>query len=205
MIAVVNYHTGNPNSVINMLKHLGLNALITNDITILECATKLILPGVGHFDYGMQQLHTLGLVNVLQERVLQKKVPILGICLGMQLFTSASQEGKKPGLNWINGETINFDRKKLESGEKIPHMGWTDVNVTKGSKLFEGMYENPRFYFVHSYHLHLQNISDTLVTATHGYEFAAGVEHENIIGVQFHPEKSHKYGMKILENFIKNY
>jgi glutamine amidotransferase len=205
MITIINYNSGNLGSIKNMLNYLGIPSQITNDKGAIENAEKLILPGVGHFDYGMQQLKKSGLINVLTKKVIENKIPILGICLGVQLFTKNSEEGNEEGLGWINGKTVSFDKTKLASNQKIPNMGWVDVGSYKQSKLFENMPEDPRFYFVHSYHLKLDNPEDCLVTANYGYDFAAGIEHENIVGVQFHPEKSHKYGMKILENFYKNY
>lgn len=188
-----------------MLNHLGITSQISNDEEVIEKAEKLILPGVGHFDYGMQQLTKSGLIPVLHQKVLENKTPILGICLGVQLFTESSEEGTEQGLGWIKGKTISFDKTKLETNQKIPNMGWADVGSYQQSKLFENIPEEPRFYFVHSYHLELENPNDCLVTSKYGYEFAAGIEHENILGVQFHPEKSHKFGMKLLENFYKNY
>lgn len=205
MITIIDYNTGNLGSIKNMLKRLGIASQITNDISKIEQAEKLILPGVGHFDYGMKNLHASGVVNMLNQKVLENKTPILGICLGVQLLTEASEEGTEKGLGWIKGNTVAFDKTKLSANQKVPHMGWTDVAKYQQSKLFEGMFEEPRFYFVHSYHLSLEDKNDCLVTANYGYEFAAGIEHKNILGTQFHPEKSHKFGMKILENFAKNY
>lgn len=205
MITIIDYNTGNLGSIKNMLKRLGIASQITNDISKIEQAEKLILPGVGHFDYGMKNLHASGVVNMLNQKVLENKTPILGICLGVQLLTETSEEGVEKGLGWIKGKTIAFDKTKLAANQKVPHMGWTDVANYQQSKLFEGMFDEPRFYFVHSYHLSLENKNDCLVTANYGYEFAAGIEHQNILGTQFHPEKSHKFGMKILENFAKNY
>lgn len=205
MITIIDYNTGNLGSIKNMLKRLGIASQITNDIATIEQAEKLILPGVGHFDYGMKNLHNSGVVNMLNQKVLQNKTPILGICLGVQLLTEASEEGTEKGLGWIKGKTIAFDKTKLASNQKVPHMGWTDVAHYSQSKLFEGIDDEPRFYFVHSFHLSLEDKNDCLVTANYGYEFAAGIEHKNILGTQFHPEKSHKFGMKVLENFAKNY
>lgn len=205
MITIIDYNTGNLGSIKNMLKRLGIASQITNDISKIEQAEKLILPGVGHFDYGMKNLHASGVVNMLNQKVLENKTPILGICLGVQLLTEASEEGTEKGLGWIKGKTIAFDKTKLAANQKVPHMGWTDVANYQQSKLFEGMFDEPRFYFVHSYHLSLEDKNDCLVTANYGYEFSAGIEHQNILGTQFHPEKSHKFGMKILENFAKNY
>ena len=205
MITIINYNTGNLGSIKNMLNHLGIPSQISNDEEVIAQAEKLILPGVGHFDYGMQQLHASGLIPILNKKVLIDKTPILGICLGVQLFTESSEEGMEQGLGWIKGKTIAFDKIKLATTQKIPNMGWTDVANYNSSKLFENMHADPRFYFVHSFHLELEKKSDCLVTANYGYNFAAGIEHENIVGVQFHPEKSHKYGMKLLENFAKKY
>ena len=205
MITIIDYNTGNLGSIKNMLKRLGIASQITNDKGAIENAEKLILPGVGHFDYGMHQLHNSGLIPLLNKKVLEDKTPILGICLGVQLLTETSEEGTEKGLGWIKGKTIAFDKNKLAANQKIPNMGWTDVENYQQSNLFEGMYDEPRFYFVHSFHLELEDKNDYLVTAKYGYDFAAGIEHKNILGVQFHPEKSHKYGMKLLENFANNY
>lgn len=205
MITIIDYGVGNLSSIKNMLKRIGVAAEITNDVAAIEKAEKLILPGVGHFNYGMEQLHKSGLVGLLNEKVLEKKVPILGICLGVQLLTQSSEEGTAAGLGWIAGKTIAFEKTKLQSNQKIPHMGWSDLSNYQQSKLFTNMPDEPRFYFVHSYHLALENSADVLVTANYGYQFAAGIEHENILGVQFHPEKSHKFGMKLLENFVQFY
>jgi glutamine amidotransferase len=188
-----------------MIKKVGGEARISSQLSDIENATKLILPGVGHFDYGMKNLRNSGITDVLSKRVLVDKVPILGICLGVQLFTKGSDEGNEPGLGWINGFTKEFEKSKLTKGLKVPHMGWSDVTFKDKSRLFEGFSEAPRFYFVHSYHLVCEHASDELTHCSHGYDFVAGVEHENIVGVQFHPEKSHRFGMKLLGNFVKNY
>ncbi len=205
MITIIDYNIGNLSSIKNMLKKIGVPALITSNVDEIEKAEKLILPGVGHFDYGMQNLHQSGLVPILNQRVLQNKVPILGICLGVQLLTQSSDEGKEKGLGWIDGKTIAFDKTKFEGNEKVPHMGWGEIKNYEQSKLFENMYNEPRFYFVHSFHLALQNKSDEMCTQHFAYDFCAGIEHNNILGVQYHPEKSHKFGMKLLENFANNY
>ncbi|HAN39762.1 MAG TPA: imidazole glycerol phosphate synthase subunit HisH [Chitinophagaceae bacterium] len=205
MVVIIDYKAGNVGSIQNMLKRIGINSTITSDIQAIENASKLILPGVGHFDYGMHQLHASGLVPLLTQKVLQQHTPILGICLGVQLFTEGSEEGVEKGLGWIKGRTVAFDRSQLLPKQKVPHMGWATVADYQHSKLFEGMPADPRFYFVHSYHLQLEQAADCLVKAHYGYDFAAGIEHGNILGVQFHPEKSHKFGMKLLHNFINNY
>lgn len=206
MIVIIDYGAGNLISIKNMLKKIGYrNVIISSDISTINNAEKLILPGVGHFDYGMRQLKASGLVDVLDHVVLEDKKPLLGICLGAQLLTRGSEEGKEKGLGWIEADTVKFDSSLIDESFKIPHMGWSDVVASASCGLFEGMYKDPRFYFVHSYHIVCDDPSNAVVKANYGYEFVAGVENENILGMQFHPEKSHKYGMKLLSNFIKNY
>lgn len=207
MIVILNYNIGNLTSIKNMLKKGGISdVLISDNISDIEKADKLILPGVGHFDYGMNQLKSMPFFEILNELVLEKQKPILGICLGAQLLGKSSEEGVESGLGWINAKTVKFDTSRINGTLKIPHMGWSDVCIKKDSPIFDGMEKmDSRFYFVHSYHLICADQSDILVTANHGYEFTAGVEKDNIIGVQFHPEKSHKFGMKLLNNFAKNY
>lgn len=204
-VVIIDYGVGNLGSVKNMFKRIGVNALISNVIEEIKGADKLVLPGVGRFDYGMERLNETGLNSVITEKVMQQKTPILGICLGAQLLTEYSEEGGVKGLGFIKGKTISFDRSKLQLNQKIPHMGWAYVKDYSNSKLFKNMYDEARFYFVHSYHLQIENPSEVMVNADYGYSFAAGIEKGNILGVQFHPEKSHKFGMKLLENFISNY
>ncbi len=205
MVTIIDYNIGNLLSIQNMLSRIGIKSIISDKESEIKVADKLILPGVGSYDYGMEQLYKSGLINLLNEKVRIRKTPILGICLGAQMLTEGSDEGKLKGLGWIKGKTINFDKSKLESNQKIPNMGWRDVTDYNLSKLFNNMPENPRFYFVHSYHFCIENEEEVIVKANYGYDFAAGIEKDNILGVQFHPEKSHKYGMKILENFVKYY
>lgn len=205
MITIIDYNTGNLNSIANMIRKAGGEAQISSDVNVIRQATKLILPGVGHYDYGMKNLVASGMIECLSERVLNDKIPILGICLGVQLFMKRSEEGKEAGLGWIEGETVAFDQSRLSKELKVPHMGWTDVRYKQTSRLFNGFKETPRFYFVHSYHLHCQRPEDELAWCRHGYEFVAGVERDNIVGVQFHPEKSHRFGMQVMKNFIQHY
>lgn len=205
LVIILDYGLGNLTSIKNMLKKCGVDAIISGKAEDVENASRLIMPGVGHFDHGMRHLHQSGLLGVLNQKVLVSKTPVLGVCLGVQLLTESSEEGNEKGLGWIKGKTVAFNKTKLSANHKIPHMGWTDIKDFEQSKLFTGMYEEPRFYFVHSYHLQLDNPADVLASAHYGYDFTVGIEHENILGVQFHPEKSHKFGMKLLENFIKYY
>lgn len=203
MITIIDYGAGNLGSIQNMLKKIGVESKITSDKIDIERATKLILPGVGSFDYGMQQLHQNELVDILNDKVLGQQTPILGICLGVQLFTKKSEEGELKGLGWFDAETIKFkfDDTKL----KIPNMGWQDVEIKKESPLTKNLPSDARFYFVHSYHLKANNPTDIMLNANYGYEYVCGLEKDNIVGVQFHPEKSHKFGMTLLKNFAEQY
>lgn len=204
MIVVVDYGMGNLGSIMNMLKKLEARAILSSSIADIENAQKLILPGVGSFDTGMKNLDTLGLVPILNKKVIEDKTPILGICLGMQLFTRRSEEGNLPGLGWIDAETTKFkfdDAQGMKN--KIPHMGWNTIEVMKANELFNGMYPEPRFYFVHSYHVSCNREEDILTKTFYGYYFVSSIVRHNILGVQFHPEKSHKFGMKLLGNFAR--
>lgn len=202
-VVIIDYGLGNLLSVKNMFKKIGVDATISSDFSVIKDAPKLLLPGVGAFDYGMQKIKDSGLQEVLNQKVLIDKTPILGICLGLQIMTKSSEEGVLPGLGWFNAVTKKF--RLDDSSLKVPHMGWNEISIKKQSKLLDGMYDDARFYFVHSYHLDSQEASDVLLTARYGYDFVCGLEKENILGVQFHPEKSHKFGMKLLSNFIVNY
>lgn len=186
-----------------MLSRAGAQSTIANSKDQLSKAAKLILPGMGHFDHCMLELNRSGLRPIIEEKVLNERIPVLGICVGLQMLMEGSDEGREPGLKWIAGSTVRFAREQLPSTLKIPNMGWLEVVKKKNSDLLQDL-ENARFYFAHSYHILTDNISDTLMTAHYGYQFAAGVERKNIFGVQFHPEKSHRFGMKMLANFAHN-
>lgn len=206
MITIIDYGVGNLLSIRNMLKKAGYrDATISNKENDIAQAEKLILPGVGHFDYGMNQLRESAFFDTLNKRVQIDKIPILGICLGAQLLTQGSEEGEQPGLGWVQARTIRFDSSRMDASLRVPHMGWGDVRMQKPSKLFDNMPGEPRFYFVHSYHLVCDDPTDELVSCTHGYAFVAGVERGNVLGVQFHPEKSHKFGLQLLSNFVNHY
>lgn len=199
MIAIIDYGLGNLASIQNMFRKIDVESEITSNPKKIMMATKLILPGVGAFDHGMENLKKLKLIPAIEEQVLKRKIPILGICLGMQLMTGKSEEGKLPGLGWINAETVKFafTSEKL----KVPHMGWNSVTVDKKHYLTQELPRNSRFYFVHSYHVILENKADNLMTTDYGGNFTSAFQRENIMGVQFHPEKSHQFGMQLLENF----
>jgi glutamine amidotransferase len=205
MIAIIDYGMGNLGSVANMLKKVGAKPVITSNIATIEKADKLILPGVGSFDNGVLRLSDSGILPVLQFKVLQERTPILGLCLGMQLFTKSSEEGVLPGLGWIDAETIRFRFAPDQSDLKVPHMGWNSIRIKNASPIWEEMYPDARFYFVHSYHVRCRDDQDVTATTRYGYEFAAAVMRENIVGTQFHPEKSHKFGMKLLKNFVERF
>jgi glutamine amidotransferase len=201
MITVVDYGLGNIGSILNMLRRIGVKAESTSEIGKIAEADKLILPGVGSFDSGVESLERMNLLTELENTVLRRRVPTLGICLGAQLLTRGSQEGKRSGLGWIQADTIRFFSQKSDINLPVPNMGWRNISVAKLSPLFIDLPLNPRFYFVHSYHFVCDNPSDVICTADYGYNFTAAFSKDNIYGVQFHPEKSHKFGIKILSNF----
>lgn len=203
MICVVDYGIGNLGSILNMLKRIGAPAMVSSDASAIQDADRLILPGVGAFDTGMRNLAERGLIPVLEQRVLGEGIPVLGLCLGAQLLTERSREGSLPGLGWIPGETVNFDLDPADSRLKIPHMGWSGVRAARPHPLFTGLDDEARFYFVHSYHLSCRNEEHVLGFAHHGYDFPAAIGFGNVMGVQFHPEKSHRYGMRLLKNFAE--
>lgn len=203
MITIIDYGTGNLRSVQNMLRNLGVDSLITGKPDDIEAASKIILPGVGHFDFGMINLAKRKLVDVLNFKVLEQHTPTLGICLGAQLLTRGSDEGDQPGLGWIDADTVAFDSSKMDDALRVPHMGWADTSFKQGHQLFKGVEDLPRFYYVHSFHINCDNKNDELCHAVHGYRFVAGVARHNVMGVQFHPEKSHRFGKTILRNFAR--
>ncbi len=200
MISIVNYGMGNLGSVLNMLKRIRVDAEIVDQPEKVLKAKKILLPGVGAFDVAMKRINESGFHEVLNQKALVEKVPILGICLGMQLLTRGSEEGLMPGLGWINADTIKFP---LGTGLKVPHMGWNLVQNSTPSILTNNLPDEPRFYFVHSYRVHVDNQKNSILKCTYGIEFDAAVQSDNIFGAQFHPEKSHKFGMRFLENFAK--
>lgn len=202
MIAIVDYGMGNVGSILNMLRKIGAPACVASGRDTLANAQKLILPGVGSFDAAMTRLSELDLIPMLNQKVLVEKNPILGICLGMQLMTAGSEEGSLPGLGWLKARTVrfNFETPSL----KVPHMGWNDVKPRIAEGLWSGFDVAPSFYFVHSYHLVCDDPEDVTGTTHHGYDFASAVRKDNICGTQFHPEKSHRFGLRLLQNFARS-
>jgi glutamine amidotransferase len=202
MIVIVDYDMGNIGSVYNMLKKIGCKSEITRDLEKIRQADHIILPGVGAFDSGMEQLEKFGLVELIRHKSLVDKTPLLGICLGAQLMLEKSEEGQKAGLGLVQGEVKRF-QLSAESKLRIPNMGWNQIEKVKSSKLVDVLPEQPRFYFVHSYHFKMAQPEDQLLMSEYGDSFCSAFQHENISGVQFHPEKSHKFGMALLRNFTE--
>lgn len=198
MIIIIDYKIGNIGSIFNMFKRIGAEAKISSDLAEIEKADGLVLSGVGSFDQGIKNFRNAEFIRVVEHKVLKDKTPILGICLGMQLFAEKSEEGISAGLSWIGGEV-----KKIKgSAFRVPHMGWNTIDIKKKDAIFYGL-EQSRFYFAHSYHFICKDKENELADTNYGCDFTSVVRKENIIGVQFHPEKSHKFGMKFLENFAK--
>lgn len=200
MITIVDYGMGNLGSVLNMLKRVGVPGVITGDEKEIARATKLLLPGVGAFDKAMTRINEGGLREVLNQKAIVERIPVLGICLGMQLITQGSDEGQLPGLGWIAARTRRFPSM---ADLKVPHMGWNVVVPTRESPLIKELPDESRFYFVHSYCVHVDNEEDSILRTTYGITFDAAIHHDNIYGAQFHPEKSHKFGMQLLTNFAR--
>lgn len=201
MVGIINYGLGNLGSIQNMLKVIGEKSIISSNPEELDKCDKYILPGVGAFDAGMKKLSESGLDVYIREKANNEKKPILGICLGMQLLGRKSEEGTLPGLGLIPFDNIRF---RLDDTDlKVPHMGWDIVEFKQDNPLLSGLEGTQRYYFVHSYHAQCDSKENVLMTCDYGYEFAASVVKGNIMGVQFHPEKSHDFGMALLRNFVK--
>ncbi|MBD8239833.1 imidazole glycerol phosphate synthase subunit HisH [Pseudomonas fluorescens] len=201
MIAIVDYDIGNIAAVSNMLMRLGIRSVVTSSAQEIESASKIILPGNGSFDACMKNLRESGLVPVLEEKVLGQKTPLLGICVGAQMLGTQSAEGEESGLGWLDMQVKKFPDI---AGLRVPHMGWNEVwSENKSNALLDHMDADARFYFVHSYYMVPNNFEDILLRAKYGIEFAAGVSRGNISGVQFHPEKSHRFGKQLLSSFAR--
>lgn len=205
MIAIIDLNLGNIGSIRNMIKKIGAESVAASTAGDIKEADKIVFPGIGTFDSGMTKLKELGLDGVLRRKVLEQGTPLLSICLGMQLLTKRSDEGKLVGLGWVNAETIRFSPTLDGKPLRIPHIGWNYVSQLKSSKLLEDLEECARFYFVHSYFVSCLNQEDVLTETYYGHPFTSSIEKDNILAVQFHPEKSHKFGMKLFRNFIEKY
>ncbi len=200
MVVIVDYGVGNLMAIQNIIRKVGGDSVVSSEPSVIEQASKLILPGVGSFGYCAQQLESRNLIPVLQQEVLQKKKVVLGLCVGAQLMTAGSEESPEKGLGWVNAKTVKFNTNIVPI---VPHMGWCDVHFKNQLPLSKGFEEGARFYFVHSYHFVFDKPEEVLATAKYGYEFACAFQKDNILGAQFHPEKSHRFGMKLFENFLE--
>lgn len=199
MITIVDYGMGNLGSMLNMFKRIGVTAAIESDPAIIQQATKLVLPGVGAFDSAMTSINAIsGLREILDHKVLIERAPILGVCLGMQMLTYSSEEGTQKGFGWIPGVTLRLPR---QPGLKVPHMGWNLALPGTPNRLTAQVGEEPRYYFVHTYCVHVDDPSHSIMRSHYGIDFDSAINRDNIYGVQFHPEKSHRFGMQILKNF----
>jgi imidazole glycerol-phosphate synthase subunit HisH len=203
MITILHYGLGNILSIRNMLRKAGYDSIVASTYAEFKSSTKIILPGVGHFDYGMKKLRSAPFFNSFLEKVTVKNIPILGICLGAQMLLEGSDEGKESGLGFIDGRCSKFEIKKMDQPHVVPNMVWSDIKFVKETGLNNNLIDNPRYYFVHSYHINCKHDADVLATADYGYTFTAAIQKENIFGVQFHPEKSHRFGMELLRNFAR--
>ena len=201
MIAIINYGVGNINAFTNVYKKLGIRIKIVRSADDLNDVTKIILPGVGSFDHAMTKLNQSGMRPVIDNMVLNNKIPIIGICVGMQMLAKTSEEGVLPGLGFINAVVRKFDESKMNPKLNLPHMGWNEVRPSIGLKLFFKLENKPLFYFLHSYYFDCKSAEDSIAKADYGGEFDCAVNFNNIYGVQFHPEKSHQYGIQLLKNF----
>ena len=202
MVIIIDYGLGNRGSILNVLQRIGVAARISADPDEITSAERLILPGVGAFDTGMTNLHSRGLIEPIRRATLERGTPMLGVCLGMQLMCEGSAEGQLPGLGLVKGSCVRFDAAVSPTPIKIPHMGWAELDVARQSSLFAAA-ERPRFYFVHSYYVVCDDPAIVTATARHGVSFAAAFEQGPLLGVQFHPEKSHRFGMALMKAFAQ--
>lgn len=203
MITIIDYGVGNINAFVNVYKRVDVSVKVAKTATDLIGAEKLILPGVGHFDYAMEKLNASGMREDLDNLVLNEKIPVIGICVGMQMMANYSDEGDMEGLKWIDASVKKFDETKIHYVTRLPHMGWNDVKSIGNNKLFDGLEKDAIFYFLHSYYFECNQSADVMAVSDYGIEFASAAHHENKYGIQFHPEKSHHYGEILLHNFAK--
>lgn len=199
MVHILDYGMGNLGSVENLLSQLGADPVICADTRELARAQRLIIPGIGAFDQAMEALNSRGWIPLLEKKARQERIPVLGICLGMQLMTKASEEGQLPGLGWLDARTVRFPD---QPGLRVPHMGWNRVELSADAPIRPAWHRPPRFYFVHSYYVQCSDPQDPWMHCSYGPGFAAGFLHENLMGVQFHPEKSHQFGKTLLRSFL---
>jgi glutamine amidotransferase len=202
MITIIDYGCGNIRAFLNVFNRLNIPVVVATTPSAVTNASRIILPGVGAFDFVMQSFNNSGMRDIVEKKVLLEKVPVLGICAGMQILADSSDEGTEKGLSWIPGTIRLFDINKVPYVTKVPHMGWNNITPTQ-SKLFSNIHTDSRFYFVHSYYYEPTSVQHSIATSTYGIDFSSAVAKDNIYGVQFHPEKSHVNGMTLLKNFAE--
>lgn len=203
MITIIDYGLGNIKAFVNVYDRLNIKIKIANCAADIKEASKLILPGVGSFDYAMNQLNSSGMRDEIEKRVQLDKIPIIGICVGMQMMAKSSEEGTLQGLGWFDAEVKLFDTSKIPYKTRLPHMGWNSVNIVKKGGLLSNLEDESRFYFLHSYYFNCNSLENIIAHTDYGGKFASAVQNNNIYGIQFHPEKSHKNGIQLLNNFSK--
>jgi glutamine amidotransferase len=203
MITIVDYGLGNIAAFANVYKKANIEVAIAKTADHLKGASKLILPGVGHFDHAMELLQQSGMRDTLDNLVLRDKVPVIGVCVGMQILARSSEEGKLPGLGWIDADVRAFKSWDATRNMELPHMGWNDVRPLSTNALFNELETDARFYFLHSYYFSCDRQQDVLAICNYGADFSCAVHSSNIYGVQFHPEKSHSFGNRLLKNFAE--
>lgn len=201
MITIINYGLGNIRAFINVYDRLKIQTKVAQTADEIIGATKIILPGVGSFDYAMAQLNNSGMRDELEKQIFDNKIPIMGICVGMQMLAKSSDEGKMPGLGWIDGNVKLFDTSLIPYKTRLPHMGWNSIEPSKENILLNGFNNQSRFYFLHSYYFDCNNQENILCTTEYGIKYSSAVNKDNIYGIQFHPEKSHSNGVRLLQNF----
>ncbi len=203
MITIIDYGLGNIRAFVNVYERLNIKTKIAKNADDIRGATKIILPGVGAFDYAMSQLNASGMRDELENQVIEKKVPLVGICVGMQMLAKSSDEGKLSGLGWIDAQVKIFDTSLVAHKTKLPHMGWNSITPIKDCNLLSDFNNESRFYFLHSYYFACNKNEDIIATTEYGITYASAIQNENIYGIQFHPEKSHSNGVQLLHNFAK--
>ena len=201
MIRIIDYGLGNIRAFLNVYERLNIEVGVAHNTNDLKDATKLILPGVGSFDYAMTLLNKSGMRDEIEKQVFEKKTPIMGICVGMQMLAKSSEEGKMHGLGWIDGSVRLFDTSLISYKTQLPHMGWNSIELSKENKLLNEFDDQSRFYFLHSYYFYCNYQEDILCTTEYGIKYSSAVNKNNIYGIQFHPEKSHSNGVRLLQNF----